>query len=300
MTLIQTIVSPAGVWQVGDNLLWDVEEKRPRETDFSIKHLVVRCSDGGMLIGYTGVGILGTYDVSDWMRRALRGNSTTIDGTLLALRDAANADLAHPARKAGIHHSFIAGILLGGRPWAATITNLSPDGMYDVPPRLTFETSALEVPHGQYLVAGSGRGAIANGDGRLCDRLAKRHPARPDDFLRVLADVNRRAAESSHPAATMVTASSVGVYMPASLEPLKLEVFHRGATEAPVSPAEVPVLLFGVDLKETSRAVRTWSRSHIEGTPLPEHDAKALLERAGRASVDPTHRVTGGPRRRRP
>jgi hypothetical protein len=297
MTLIQTIVSSAGIWQVGDNLLWNVSEQREEATD-SIKHLVASCSDGGMLIGYTGVGILGPYDVSDWMRRVLRGRASTLDATLIALRDAATADLAGPAKRAGIHQAFVAGVFLAGRPWAVAITNLSPNGRYNAPPLARFETSAVEVPTGQYMVAGRGREAISDDDRRLCARIAKRHPSRPHDFLRVLAAVNRRASEAAHPASASITASTIGVFMPPALAPLTIEVFDPSGAESPVRPAEIPLLLFGVDLKENSAAMAEWLRRRREGREPSEAQVTELLERAGRASVEPTRRLTGGPEER--
>src|SRR4051794_4115793 len=100
MTLILTIVAPWGVWQSSDHRLTDVQPggrivgARP---NYSIKHVTIRCNDGGALVGYTGLGRVNGADVSDWLRRQLRGESRSLDETLILIRERADKYLAKPA-----------------------------------------------------------------------------------------------------------------------------------------------------------------------------------------------------------
>jgi hypothetical protein len=210
LTLVMTIVAPWGVWQCSDQrVAWAVPNRRTgqldikRVDDSSVKHIQFQCRDGTALLAYSGLAKVGTDDITDWLRRLLRGQSRTVDETLIRIREAADTKLAKPAAVAGLEHAFLVGAFLQGRPWAVGIANTPAMGS---PALDHFETSALrpeQTPTG--LAVGLGREAISDRDWALLRRIAHRWPAKPEDYSRTLANVHRRAKQSGHPASETIS-----------------------------------------------------------------------------------------------
>src|SRR6266498_3536326 len=155
-----TIVAPWGVWQCSDQrAAWVVRNQRTgeltviRTDDSSVKHIQFQCRDGAALLAYSGLAKVGTDDISDWLRRLLRGQSRTVDETLIRIREAADTKLARPAAAVGIANTPAMGS----------------------PPLDHFETSALrpeQTPTG--LAVGGGREAISDRDWALLRRIVHR------------------------------------------------------------------------------------------------------------------------------
>src|SRR5215203_5332540 len=116
MTLNITIVNQWGIWQCSDLRLTTWPGGKVVD-DYSIKHVAVTATDGVALITYTGLGRVGGDSVADWLRRTIRGESRTIDETLVLIREAATKKLGSPAAKARIHHAFSVGAFARGQPW---------------------------------------------------------------------------------------------------------------------------------------------------------------------------------------
>jgi hypothetical protein len=108
MTLVMTIVAPWGVWQCSDQrVAWAVPNRRTgqldikRVDDSSVKHIQFQCRDGTALLAYSGLAKVGTDDITDWLRRQLRGQSRTVDETLIRIREAADTNQARQASRRG-------------------------------------------------------------------------------------------------------------------------------------------------------------------------------------------------------
>ncbi len=222
MTLNMTIAAPWGVWQCSDHrvtyLDWDKRRKRwipSYHEDFSAKNVKFRCKDGAALLTYTGLAKVGNDDISDWLRLLLRGQSRTVDETLIRIREEADARLAGPAAKAGWEHSFLVGAFLQGRPWAVVISNMRlPRGS---PVLDHFETHVLrpnQVP--TRLVAGQGADAISGRDLALLKGIARRRPGHPQDYSKILANIHRRAKHAGHPASDTISEGCITTFMPPS------------------------------------------------------------------------------------
>ena len=90
--------------------------------DDVVKHVFLRCSDGAALLAYAGIGRLSGVEISDWIRETLRGESRTLDQSLILLRENATRDLG-PQLKGRMHHMFSIGAFLNGVPWFVQIRN---------------------------------------------------------------------------------------------------------------------------------------------------------------------------------
>jgi hypothetical protein len=200
VTLLMTLAAPYGVWASADHRLATYPGGR-LITDSSAKHVGFRCTDGTALVSYTGLGRgVGHLDVSKWMRQILRGESRTLDETFVDLREQATARFGLQARRINMQHAFLVGAFRLGDPWILEIKNMTPQAgisLGGIQPG--FVTAALSAEKPVLLVAGAGRDAILASDRELLVRIAQRRPRRPEDFMTVLGDVNRRAAESRHP-----------------------------------------------------------------------------------------------------
>jgi hypothetical protein len=223
VTLAITLVTPYGVWASTDHRL-TAHPSGQLITDSSVKHVVIRSRDGAALVSYTGLGRVGGLDVSTWMREVLRGESRTVDETLIDLREQATARFGLQAKTVGVFHAFLAGAFIGGRPWAIEIKNLRP-----ATPLIRgglqpgFETAAMMADNPVLLIAGAGRDAVVETDRELLRRVSGRRPRRSEDYMRLLGDVSRRAAEGRHVAASTVSRSCSVVFMPPTGDGVKNE-----------------------------------------------------------------------------
>ncbi|MFD9203886.1 hypothetical protein ACFWDP_37160, partial [Streptomyces anthocyanicus] len=189
MTLVITLVTQNGVWASTDHRLTGYPGGDVI-TDGSVKHVIVRCTDGAALVSYTGIGRVDNLDVSTWMREVLRGESRTVDETLMDLQEQATARIGSQAKRLNVPHAFLAGAFLGERPWAVAITNMgSPTGSSPERIQSVFETTALFADEPIVFAAGSGRDAIVEADRELLHRVSTRKPRRPEEFMRLLGDV---------------------------------------------------------------------------------------------------------------
>jgi hypothetical protein len=121
--------------------------------DFSIKHVAFRCPDGAALLTYAGAGRVTSagvdVHVSDWIRQFIRGESYTVDQTLIQIREHATRDLGALLLRHGVKHMFSVGASLGGIPWVVQIRNFSLTREHgEGPVERAFQTVAQRVPDG--------------------------------------------------------------------------------------------------------------------------------------------------------
>ncbi|MFF8437371.1 hypothetical protein [Streptomyces bacillaris] len=240
-------------------------------------------------MSYTGLGRVDSLDVSTWMREVLRGESRTVDETFIDLREQATARIGTQAKSLNVPHAFLAGAFLGGRPWAVSITNLgSPTGPSPGSIQSVFETTALPADEPVVFAAGSGCDAIVQADRELLHRISTRKPRRPEEFMRLLGDVSRRAAESSHPGARLVSRSCSVMFMPPSGDDVKREWYGPDEDRA-LAPAGFSQMLFGIDLGELARPMIELSQALWDGD-ITEEEFSKRSEDAARKAVQPRQR----------
>ena len=273
MTLNITIVAPWGIWQCSDLRLtrWPSGEV---VDDYSIKHVAARCTDGTALISYTGLGRVGRDSVSDWLRRTIRGESRTVDETLIFIRENATSKLCRAAANLGIRHTFIVGAFLAGRPWAVAVTNMSPDRPLESPPVPEFNTSAIMVgsPRRPMAFVTGARDAVGPEDMALLDRISTRRPKRPIDYRRLLAEINRRASKQ-RPFGKLITEACVTAYIPPTGEPFEHETHWWGLTQ-PSIQRQIPSLLFGIDLTELTKVMTDNFEALHDPNPATREEAQ--------------------------
>jgi hypothetical protein len=295
VTLSMAIVAPWGIWTCNDHrvidLQWDSKLRQWRagkRDDFSVKHLELHCPDGSALVTYSGLGKVNrTIHVSDWLRRLIRGETRTLDETLIRIREAATAELAKPAAAAGVEHTFIAGAFLQRRPWAVAITNTQlPPGS---PPRDHFITDAVladETP--RLMVVGAGRDAISEKDRALLKRIIHYPPKRSQDYSQVLADIHRRAKHSNHPARHTLSEGCLTAHMWPSgrghgIKAHWSEPEHASGKRLPVPPR----VHSGIDYTELMDHVMRRMDAARAGERIDEEESTRLGMEAGRRAVQP-------------
>jgi hypothetical protein len=186
LTLTITIVAPWNVWQCSDHRVtymrrtpngqWEVLKREDR----SVKHVYFRCPDGAALLAYSGLAMVGSDHISDWLRRQTRGYTRTVDQTLIRIREAATADLTGPAKAGGIPHAFLVGAYLQHRPWAVAITNTT--GPPDFPVLDQFETVPFRADKPKVMIFGEGQDAISDKDRKLLRKAARHRAAQPENY----------------------------------------------------------------------------------------------------------------------
>jgi hypothetical protein len=167
LTLALSVVAPWGIWLASDHRLTRIPGGELL-TDTSKKHLALRCTNGGVLVGYTGVGRVDGVDVSVWARDILKGESRSVNDTLQLLCAQSTEWLGPFAYRYALHHTFLFGAFLGGRAWGGVITNMQPEPPHtEAPPRRQFVLAAQPFSGGRSAVAGGGQLAISDTDGQL-------------------------------------------------------------------------------------------------------------------------------------
>jgi hypothetical protein len=290
LTLTMTIVAPWGVWQCSDhrvtylvpkpNQRWKVVKRE----DDSVKHVQLVCKDGSALLTYSGLAKVGNDHISDWLRRLVRGQSRTVDETLIRIREEATATLAGPAAKNDIAHALVIGAFVQGKPWIVAIVNQK---LPDSPPLDHFETDGFALQEPMALIVGEGRKAVSDADWALAQRVAKRRPKRPEDYSRVLADVHRRAKHSNHPARHTISEACITSYMPPAGHGIQ-SVRHWGQRDPSRKwPILVPMVVSGIDATEIMKATVENMEAREGGQPVDDAENQRRIGEAGRRAVEP-------------
>jgi hypothetical protein len=272
MSLNLTIVNQFGMWQCSDHRLVNTATMQLHD-DESVKQVQLKCRDGSALIAYAGVGELNGVQVSDWIRELLRGESRTVDESLMFLRENATRDLG-PYLRGRLHHMFTVAAVFGGRRWLAQIRNFdpTPSNLW-ARPLGVFRTVAVEVTAG---IATVFPPLLTAQDRALLTRVATRRPRDPKQFAELLATINRRVA--SGPARRVVSAHCVTSHTPPTGEPFEVK-FHDASGQ--VRHMQVPMLLFGIDTTEMMRGLM----SRVPGgQPID-------LPQQGQLAVTPVNRL---------
>jgi hypothetical protein len=102
--------------------------------------------------------------------------------------------------------------------------------------------------------------------------------------MRLLGDVNRRAAESRHPAAQTVSRACTVVFMPPSGDSVKQE-WYGPEEERHLAPAGMSHMLFGIDLGELTRPMMELPQALFDGKiSQEEFDRRTEMPQGGRSS----------------
>lgn len=261
MTLNITLINQHGIWQCSDNRLVDLVTGATL-VDNSMKHVALRCPDGVALIAYAGIGLMKPdIEISDWIREILRGETRTVDESLVFIREAATRDLG-PALAGRYHHMFTVGAFLNGKPWLAQIRNFSvPSPLSPGPPLPEFMTVAERVPSSG--VVSTFGASVSSRDGKRLDRIANRRPRKPKQFMDLLASVSQATAKKL---SKTVSPHCLVTYAPPTGEPLKALFYAAGG---PPSAKASPFLLFGIDITDLENHAAALLAAVRNGTDPP-------------------------------
>jgi hypothetical protein len=209
------IISQTGIWSSSDNQITEVRHSgRTRAlTDFSRKHLSIRCTDGEALIIYSGIAQLRGQSTGDWLRRVVRNAQMTLDQMIELIRSQSDQHLAPLAGKARMPHVFRVGCWnIRGEPRLIIISNFEP-GARVLKDR--FLVKSWQVVNTAVRIIGAHL-AISLADRSLLTRIQKEDiaPRSVRDYMKLLAAITYRAA--LHPQfGALISRTSLTAYLPA-------------------------------------------------------------------------------------
>jgi hypothetical protein len=251
-------VSERGIWQCSDRRVTLREGQRERVIDDdSIKHVDLRFADGSALLAYTGLAYIGEQHVSEWVADTLTGKQVSVMRALEAIRDRATAEIANR-----VHHDFIVGGFQKGKPWAARISNSAPRPDYlSVPARPAFEMGGIGITKPMVFRAGA-YSSVSASDMQTVEKALAAN-ALPKDLRKLLATINRRAAQANHPHARYVSEGCVSVSLDADGN-TAAQIFHW--KPHPERQPAIPSVWFGADMTTWDTAVPGLRRALLHVT----------------------------------
>ena len=292
MTLIMTLIRPGeGAWICTDNLMTD---GRGREDLDLRKYVPVRCGDGSVFLAFSGMAELrpGGRQMADYIRTTLRGEHRTVEGYLQFLQQRLNRDAgrifpsATPLMVTGTAYRGGGGPQQTdpdalGVPWHYEITNLRklPNGSVGVGPDFTWNGWMIEVPH--FFAHGSGAEKLSAADRASIERALHHRPRRSEDYLGLLASINRRVAEVEGSGVTRWCQTS---FMRASGFFGASQDFREGQPPVDNEVRPTPFMLFGLDTTEISMVLVRQLRLMTEGG-ADEADFKARTDAASKRMI---------------
>ena len=290
MTLNMTVIASWGIWQCSDHRLVDPVTGQLVQDD-SAKHVILRFPDGGALLAYSGIGSVAGIQISDWVREILRGESRTLDQSLIFLREKATQSIG-PIVTGRFQQMFSIGAFLQGKPWIVQIRNFKATRQDEFgPPGSQFDIVAHRIENQPMVFVSGAQAALSSQQIDDLVRITSRRPNKMEDFHDLLAKYNRLA--SSHSTyGKMISASCTTSYMPPKGGPVSTKL-HPGEDQK-IHDIVLPVLLFGIDLTEMSTIISQRLLNNSE-----EINASGDLDEAGKRSVKPLDRLARLFRRRR-
>lgn len=249
MTLVVTIANEWGVWQCADHRLSVPASGKKHSSSW--KSLHVDCTDGGILVGFSGFGAaLETPShheglVVDWLRGVVRGETRTVEDALDRIHEQANIVLAPQFRQwseddprlRDLEHTFVFGAFDGKTPRILTTSFTASAGKF------------VRAEHpiqqgGAYRVIGQAD-KIGPDDLHTLERICRLPPSSVEDYKHLLAKINSRASLKTK---TISEACNSTYLAPEGLSSNSTPYFHEGADLAlPVPPM---MMIEGVDMTD--------------------------------------------------
>jgi hypothetical protein len=198
MTFTLTLVNQYGIWQSSDfRLTLPVTQKI--EDDYSRKQIKFRCSDGAALLTYAGLGSVEGLGIADWIRQFIRGDTLTVDQTLIKIRERATEDIGDLLHKHNFQHMFSIGAFLGGASWVVQIRNFSLTEPTAIVQR-EFHTVAKQIPIGSAVIV-PWPNLVSTTDFALLRKVSPKRPRKAKEFCKLFGEINLRIAAVTVPLA---------------------------------------------------------------------------------------------------
>lgn len=284
ITLTITLINQYGVWQSSDLRLTN-PQTRKLEDDYSSKHISFWCSDGAILLTYGGVGKVKGVPISDWICEFTRGETLTVDATLIKIRQRATEDLGAILLDRGLKHMFSIGAFVVGTPLVVQIRNFLVEGSVAGPVQCEFHTLAQRVPAESGLIVPWPQ-FVSKPDLSLLHQVSSKRPRKPKEFCDLLGKINSRVALSAL-SFGLVSSHCISGYMPPTGDGMQHYVYN-----APTGARTIysPVVLFGIDLTDRARSMIDSMRAQIAGveqSPRTHHD----MTQQAQNSITPKNRL---------
>jgi hypothetical protein len=285
MTLNLMIVAPWGLWLSSDFRTCEVRAHGrlvPRKDVWSPKYATISTSDATLALTYTGAaeatavrpdfgfpedqfpdiqrnaGKLETVPVSEWVTWVLYGETRTLDQAVHHI--ASEASKVRSLLK--MHHVFTGVAFAEGKDaWFVQIANIDVLPGEDAAnfawlkraPRSHYGVSALEIAdqHDAFAGAvGTGAHGISKDQWRLLQRVGKRRPRDPDDYMNLLAKINAEVARRE----ACVSPACAVTYLDPQSTASRSRLYENG--QSPPSDFLFTTIgnLWGIDLTQQARS----------------------------------------------
>lgn len=236
------------------------------------------------VISYTGLGRIKSVDISEWLRKCIRGESRTLNQTFDYIRQRADARLAKYAKSLNLYHIFNIGAIIDGEPWAVIISNIQRTPFDASTPAAEFSISAMRIEDKPLVIATGTTKAIASRDLNLLSSASQKRPRNPDDFQKLLAVINKRASE--HPQhGKYISPSCYTSYIPSEGKPGGGRAHWWG--QKPDRHLMQPTVFSGIDLTEQMQILARYVENlgERDADKIDNDEIDRALHAAGERSV---------------
>lgn len=267
--MVITMIRPEGVWQSADYRI----SKQGMILPDAHKQLLLVCpavygrwpipGDPYAILSFTGPADIDNMPTIHWLRETVRGDPRPLKDTFKHLSDRLTRDVW--ASRRGEKLVVVAGVFIGKRRFYAEISNLAD------PAGREFKCRMERVREPFMRIRGSGKCWITDEDKGLLAAAARVRPAAWEDYLQLMADVNRRTAEND-------PNNSVSPWCQATY--LGVQDHGAGSTRIFCKPdedviqAETLQVVAGIDLYGQGKLVMELVRRAGAGdtTPVPDSE----------------------------
>lgn len=238
MTFVQGIVRPERAWLCTDKRLSSPDRKYI--DDKNIKILVIHCSDGTLLVGYTGIAILkDNTKIPDWIRTTVRGEKRTMSDTITHFISRVDRDISNQG-----HLLFLIVSCSQKSIDLYQITNLENNPLsWSVPPRKNFFIHKIDFPKPFYFAAGSGSSVLTKDEIKRLQAIIQNKPREPKNFTNLLFIVNERVAKQE---ASTVSKSAVAATLVLGGKPVDMSAYKVDETIL----KHTPMIIEGIDMTD--------------------------------------------------
>lgn len=244
MTLLITAIRPEGVWQSADHRLTRVGDGAIVD-DATPKQVSVNCGpreeSPRILLGFTGISAMpDRTPIIRWIRETLRGYTMTLDDVVNLLEERLKRDFRpfssqYPLLLSG-------GVVQPQRRWLVEIGNVDADWN----PVGTFGVGVTPIDGVAAFARGSGSRFLGRTDRELVVKQLQRRPRQWEDHQRLLAAVNRRAANADNNGKGTVSPWCQVSEMRVGETHIHTRQFHKKGLE-PAVPTRMDAIVHGYD-----------------------------------------------------
>lgn len=247
------VARPDGVWVATDHRITNIKTKEILD-HHRPKGFFLSCQDGWLTLGFTGIARFGGERVTDWLTEVFKGGAGTVESALAYLAKRATADLSTFLINNGYAQVFLGGGIRGGKPFLASVANVSGQADWTKEkPKPEFSVAFEETEMGRASVAGQIR-ALSPEDVTHLMTLAQGPPREWKDISEGLAEIVRRSSKNEE-YGYAISPSSTTVFVSA-MENAAQQIDHWDEANPPSDDVRpVATVMGGMDFGQLETAI---------------------------------------------